>query len=72
MVESVKAVSDLCAPLSGEIVEVNQELADRPEAVNEACYDNGWMVVFAPSDPAELGTLLDAEAYHKYVDERAE
>jgi glycine cleavage system H protein len=72
VVESVKAVSDLCAPLSGEIVEVNQELADRPEAVNEACYDNGWLVVFAPSDPAELGTLLDAEAYGKHVDERAE
>ena len=72
VVESVKAVSDLCAPLSGEIVGVNQELVDRPEAVNEACYDDGWMVVFAPSDPAELGTLLDAEAYRKFVDERAE
>ena len=72
VVESVKAVSDLCAPLSGEIVEVNQELADRPEAVNEECYDSGWMVVFAPSDPGELATLLDAEAYRKYVEERAE
>jgi glycine cleavage system H protein len=72
VVESVKAVSDLCAPLSGEIIEVNQELVDRPEAVNEDCYDVGWMVVFAPSDPAELGTLLDAEAYLKLVDERAE
>ena len=72
VVESVKAVSDLCAPLSGEIVEVNQELVDRPEAVNENCYDNGWMVIFAPSDPGELGTLLDAETYRKYVDERAE
>ena len=72
VVESVKAVSDLFAPLSGEIVAVNQELVDRPEAVNEDCYDNGWMVVFAPSDPGELGTLLDAEAYRKYVDERAE
>ena len=72
VVESVKAVSDLCAPLSGEIVEVNQELVDRPEAVNEKCYANGWMVVFAPSDPGELDTLLDAEAYRKHVDERAE
>ena len=72
VVESVKAVSDLFAPLSGEIVDVNQELVDRPEAVNENCYDDGWMVVFAPSDPGELGTLLDAEAYSKYVDERAE
>jgi glycine cleavage system H protein len=72
VVESVKAVSDLCAPLGGEILEVNQELADRPEVVNEECYDSGWMVIFAPSDPAELSTLLDAEAYRKYVDERAE
>jgi len=72
VVESVKAVSDLCAPLSGEILAVNQELVDRPEAVNEECYDSGWMVLFAPSDPGELATLLDAEAYRKYVDERAE
>jgi len=72
VVESVKAVSDLCAPLGGEILEVNEDLVDRPEAVNEACYDSGWMVVFAISDPAELDTLLDAEAYRKYVDERAE
>ena len=72
VVESVKAVSDLRAPLSGEILAVNQELVDRPEAVNEECYDSGWMVLFAPSDPGELATLLDAEAYRKYVDERAE
>jgi glycine cleavage system H protein len=72
VVESVKAVSDLCAPLSGEILAVNQDLVDRPEAVNAKCYDSGWMVVFAPSDPAELDTLLDAKAYHEYVDERAE
>ena len=72
VVESVKAVSDLCAPLGGEIIEVNQELDDRPEAVNGKCYDSGWMVVFSPSDPGELGTLLDAEAYRKFVDERAE
>jgi len=72
VVESVKAVSDLCAPLGGEIIEVNQELDDRPEAVNGECYDSGWMVVFSPADPGELGTLLDAEAYRKFVDERAE
>jgi glycine cleavage system H protein len=72
VVESVKAVSDLYAPLRGEVVEVNQELFDRPEAVNEDCYQDGWMVVFSPSDPGELATLLDAEAYRKYVDERAE
>jgi glycine cleavage system H protein len=72
VVESVKAVSDLFAPLSGEIIEVNQELVDRPEAANEDCYGTGWVVVFAASDPDELGTLLDAEAYRKFVDERAE
>jgi glycine cleavage system H protein len=72
VVESVKAVSDLCAPLSGEIVEVNQELVDRPEAANEDCYGTGWMVVCAASNPDELDKLLDAQAYRKFVDERAE
>jgi glycine cleavage system H protein len=70
VVESVKAVSDLYAPISGEIVAVNGALADRPEAVNEACYGDGWMVAFAPSDPGELDSLLDAAGYAKHVAER--
>jgi glycine cleavage system H protein len=69
VVESVKAVSDLYAPLSGEVTEVNQELADRPEAINDACYGEGWLVAIAPSDPGEIESLLDAKAYRKHVEE---
>lgn len=62
-VESVKAVSDVIAPLSGEIVEVNDALSSGPEAINEDPYETGWMVKVRLSDPAELDTLLDAAAY---------
>ncbi len=62
-VESVKAVSDVIAPLSGEIVEVNAALSSGPEAINEDPYETGWMVKVRLSDPAELDTLLDAAAY---------
>jgi glycine cleavage system H protein len=62
-VESVKAVSDVFAPLSGEIVEVNAALADSPEKVNQDPYGEGWMVKVRLSDPSEVGTLLDVAAY---------
>jgi glycine cleavage system H protein len=62
-VESVKAVSDVIAPLSGEIVEVNTALGDSPEAINEDPYGEGWLVRVTLSDPGELDTLLDAAAY---------
>ena len=62
-VESVKAVSDVIAPLSGEIVEVNTDLGDNPEAINEDPYGAGWMVKVKLSDPSEQGALLDREAY---------
>ncbi len=62
-VESVKAVSDVVAPLSGEIVAVNEELADDPKAINEDPYGAGWIVKIAPSDPAERDALMDAAAY---------
>jgi len=62
-VESVKAVSDVIAPLSGEIVEVNTSLADTPEAINDAPYDGGWMVKVKLSDPSEVDGLLDRDAY---------
>jgi glycine cleavage system H protein len=62
-VESVKAVSDVIAPLSGEIVEVNTDLADAPEAINDDPYGDGWMVKVKLSHPAETDGLLDAEAY---------
>jgi glycine cleavage system H protein len=62
-VESVKAVSDVIAPLSGEIVEVNTALADGPEAINEDPYGAGWMVKVKLSDPSETDALLDRDAY---------
>jgi glycine cleavage system H protein len=62
-VESVKAVSDVIAPLSGEILEVNPAVVDAPETVNDDPYGTGWLVRVRLSDPAEAGSLLDAEAY---------
>jgi glycine cleavage system H protein len=72
VIESVKAVADLLAPVSGEVVEVNADLADQPEGVNQDCYGDGWMVVIERTDPSELDELLDADAYAAYVEERAE
>ena len=62
-VESVKAVSDVFAPLSGEIVSVNGDLADNPEKINEDPYGEGWLVRVRLSDPSEVDSLLDADAY---------
>ena len=62
-VESVKAVSDVIAPVSGEIVEVNTSLADKPETINEDPYGEGWLVKVKLSDPGETDQLLDAAAY---------
>jgi len=62
-VESVKAVSDVIAPMSGEIVEVNTELAGTPEAINEDPYDGGWMVKVKLTDPGEADGLLDRDTY---------
>jgi glycine cleavage system H protein len=62
-VESVKAVSDVFAPLSGEIVEVNEALKDGPESINEDPYGGGWIVKVRLANPAEKDDLLDAEAY---------
>ena len=62
-VESVKAVSDVVAPLSGEVVEVNEALSDGPEAINDDPYGEGWMVKIRLSDPAEVDGLMDAAAY---------
>jgi glycine cleavage system H protein len=62
-VESVKAVSDVIAPLSGEILEVNEALAENPAVINEDPYGEGWLVKLRLGDPAEKDTLLDARAY---------
>jgi glycine cleavage system H protein len=66
-VESVKAVSDVFAPLSGEIVEVNEALADSPENVNGDPYGEGWMVKVKLSDTSEVDDLLDVEAYKRLL-----
>ena len=66
-VESVKAVSDVISPLSGEILEVNQKAVDEPEIVNEDPYGDGWLVRIQMSDPSELDSLLDAAAYGAHV-----
>ena len=66
-VESVKAVSDVFAPLSGEIVEVNEALADSPENVNADPYGEGWLVKVKLSDPSEVDQLLDVAAYKELL-----
>jgi len=66
-IESVKTVSELFAPLAGEVVEVNEALKDRPELVNDAPYEGGWMVRLRPSNPADLGSLMDAASYTEYL-----
>ena len=69
-VESVKAVSDLIAPLSGEVAEVNQQVVDAPETVNQDPYGEGWLVRIRLSDPGEVDSLLDAEAYRTFIAEQ--
>ncbi len=69
-VESVKAVSEVIAPLSGEVVEVNQAVVDAPETVNEDPYGAGWLVRIRLADPSEDDDLLDAEAYREHVAEQ--
>lgn len=71
-VESVKAAEDAYAPISGEVVEVNSDLASNPEWVNEDPYGKAWMVKVAPSDPSEWDNLMDAAAYEKFVQEEEE
>jgi glycine cleavage system H protein len=71
VIESVKAVSDLYSPVSGEVVEVNGDLADHPENVNEDCYADGWMITIEMSDPDEIESLLDAARYRTHVEERS-
>ncbi len=68
-IESVKAVSDLIAPLSGEVLEANQRVIDAPEIVNEDPYGDGWLVRIRLSDPQERDALLDVEAYKRGLDE---
>ena len=71
VIESVKAVSDLNAPLSGQVVAINEELVDQPEIINEECYGAGWIIRIKPSDADELDSLLDADSYRKLVSKRS-
>jgi len=68
-VESVKTVSELYAPVSGKVVEVNEELEDSPEFVNESPYDKAWMIVLEPSDESEMNELLSDKEYQEFVEE---
>jgi glycine cleavage system H protein len=68
-VESVKAVSDVIAPLSGEVLEVNQKVVDEPETVNADPYGEGWLIRIRLSEPSEAGSLLDVDAYKQVVAE---
>jgi len=69
VVESTKAVSDLYAPVSGDVAEINDTLLDSPEIINEDPYEDGWMIRIKLSDPSELDELLDAKAYASFLDE---
>ncbi|MDW7645976.1 MAG: glycine cleavage system protein GcvH [Desulfuromonadales bacterium] len=69
VVESVKAVSDIYAPVSGEVVEINEELPDTPELINTSPYEDGWMIKVRINDPADLADLMDADAYQAFVEE---
>jgi len=71
-VESTKSVSDLYAPVSGEVIEVNEMLLDSPEVINEDPYGEGWMIKVKMYDPAELDDLMDAEEYVEYIEKEAE
>ena len=67
-VESVKAVSDLIAPLSGEVLQVNAKVVDAPETVNDDPYGEGWLIRIRLSDPSEVDSLLDAQAYRSLLE----
>jgi len=67
VVESVKAVSDIYAPVAGEVIEVNEALADQPETVNDSPYDRAWMIKLRVEDPGEVETLLGPDEYAQHI-----
>lgn len=71
VVESVKSVSDVFAPVSGKVTETNDPLLDSPGIVNEDCYSEGWLVKIEMSDPSELDQLMDAKAYQAFLAEES-
>src|SRR5829696_8526298 len=72
VVESTKAVSELFAPVSGKVVEVNEPLSDAPETINEDPYEEGWLIQVELADPKEFDGLMDAAAYKAFVEEQGE
>ena len=69
VVESVKAASDVYMPISGEILEINENLTDAPETINDSPYDDGWLIRVKPSNPDELEDLMDADSYDAEIAE---
>ncbi|RJP77375.1 MAG: glycine cleavage system protein GcvH [Desulfobacteraceae bacterium] len=67
-VESVKAVSETFMPVGGEVININTDLSDRPELMNESPYEKGWMMEIRVTDPEELKTLMDRDAYRKFLE----
>ncbi len=71
VIESVKAVSDLIAPVAGQVVAINEDLVDQPEIINDECYGAGWIIKIKPSNKTELESLLDADGYRKLISKRS-
>ena len=71
-IESTKATSPLISPVSGTVVEVNEDLADSPEIINEDPYGNGWILVIEMSDPSEVNELMSRDEYEKFLKEEEE
>ena len=69
IIDSVKASSDIYAPISGEIIEVNEELTERPEMINQSPYDSGWIAKIKPSNSEEFESLMTKEKYDRYIGE---
>jgi glycine cleavage system H protein len=69
VIESVKAASDIYSPVTGEIVEANEQVVDAPESVNSSPYDDAWLVKIKLSNPSEIDELMDSAAYEKFVEE---
>jgi glycine cleavage system H protein len=70
-IESTKATSTVIAPVSGQVIEINEKLADSPELINEDPYGKGWIAVIKMDNPAEIDDLMDAEEYEAYVEEES-
>ncbi len=69
VVESVKTVSDIYSPVTGEVVEANKPLEDSPQWINESPYDKGWLAVVKMADPGEMKDLLDSNSYKRFIEE---